>query len=144
MVSKVVTQNQDDSFHRHICNFERVEKRSILSRVTATKDGDRIVIGFINHLQVVTATNYNTVTDFHTTKHSTLLSSVCLHKSSRISNTGTIKVSLNHTLPIPLHYSTHNVFKARIKSSQADFLYSSVLLVQILSCLHASAATAHS
>jgi hypothetical protein len=36
-------------------------------------------------------------------------------------NTGTIKVSLNHTLPISLYYSTHEVFKSHIKSSQADF-----------------------
>jgi hypothetical protein len=38
-----------------------------------------LLIGFIGHLQVVTAINYNIDTDFHTTKHSTLLSSVCLH-----------------------------------------------------------------
>jgi hypothetical protein len=31
-----------------------------------------LVIGFINHLQVVTTTKYNTVTDFHITNHSTL------------------------------------------------------------------------
>jgi hypothetical protein len=43
-------------------------------------------------------------------------------------NTGTIKVSLNHTLPISLHYSTHKAYKSHVKSSQADFLYSSVLL----------------
>jgi hypothetical protein len=42
--------------------------------------------------------------------------------------TDTIKVSLNHTLPITLCYSTHKIFKSHIKSSQADFLYSTVLL----------------
>jgi hypothetical protein len=31
--------------------------------------------------------------------------------------TGTIKVSLNHALPISLCYSTHKVFKSHIKSS---------------------------
>jgi hypothetical protein len=38
-------------------------------------------------------------------------------------NTGTMKVSLNHTLPISLYYSTHKVFKSHVKSSQADFNY---------------------
>jgi hypothetical protein len=38
-----------------------------------------LAIGFITHLQVVTTNNYNIVTDFHTTKYSTLLSSVYLH-----------------------------------------------------------------
>jgi hypothetical protein len=66
-----------------------------------------LVIGFIGYLQVVTTINYNTVPDFHTTKHSTLFSSVYLHWSSRIYNTGTIKVSLNHTFPISLCYSIH-------------------------------------
>jgi hypothetical protein len=39
----------------------------------------RIGNWFIGYLQVVTTNNYNTVTDFHTTKHSTLISSVYLH-----------------------------------------------------------------
>jgi hypothetical protein len=48
----------------------------ILSRVWVTKDG----IGFIGYLQAVTTNNYyNTVSDFHTIKHSTLISSVYLH-----------------------------------------------------------------
>jgi hypothetical protein len=79
----------------------------------------------IGYLEVVTTNNYNSVTDIHTTKHSTLLASVHLHQSSRIYNTGTIKVSLNHTLSISLYYSTHEFFKSHVKSSQADFLYSS-------------------
>jgi type IV secretory pathway TrbD component len=41
--------------------------------------GFGLVIWFINHLQVVTTINYYTITDFHTTKHSTLISSVYLH-----------------------------------------------------------------
>jgi hypothetical protein len=32
-----------------------------------------------------------------------------------IYNTGTIKVSLNHTLPISLYYSTHKVFNSRVR-----------------------------
>jgi hypothetical protein len=52
---------------------------TILSRVTVTKEGVRMVIGFIGYLQVVTTNNYNTVTDFHNTKQSSLLSSVYLH-----------------------------------------------------------------
>jgi hypothetical protein len=46
-------------------------------------------------------------------------------------NTGTITVSLNHTLPIPWYYSAHKVFKSYVKSSQANLLYSSALLVSI-------------
>jgi hypothetical protein len=71
--------------------------------------GFGLVIAFIRYLHVETTNNYNTVTDFHTTKHSTLLSSVYVHYSSRIYNTGTIKVPLSHTLPIPLHYSTQSL-----------------------------------
>jgi hypothetical protein len=86
-----------------------------------------LLIWFINHLQVVTTINFHTIADLHITKHATPISSVYLHQSSRIYDTGTIKVSLYHTLPISLCYSTHNVFKSRVKSSQADLLYSSVL-----------------
>jgi type IV secretory pathway TrbD component len=43
------------------------------------KTGFGLVIGFINHLQVVTTTKYNTITDFHTTNHSTLIFSVYFH-----------------------------------------------------------------
>jgi hypothetical protein len=78
----------------------------IVSRVLVTNMGFRLVIGFINRLQVVTTINYNTVPDFYTTKHSTLISSVYLHRSSRIYHTGTIQVSLNHTSNITvLHYT---------------------------------------
>jgi hypothetical protein len=65
-----------------------------------------MVIGFINHLQVVTKTKYNIVTDFHTTNHSTLIFSVYFHWSSlsvswqRICNTLTVNKSSNHTLSL--------------------------------------------
>jgi hypothetical protein len=62
--------------------------------------GFGLVIGLIDHLQIVTAINYNTVTDFHTTVFSTLIFSVYLHWSSWIYNTGAITVSLNYTLKI--------------------------------------------
>jgi hypothetical protein len=84
---------------------------------------------FIEHSQVVDTAKYNTVTDFHTRNHSTLVYSVYFHLSSlsvswqRIYNTGTIKVSLNHTLPISLYYSTHKFFKSYVKSSQVDFYF---------------------
>jgi hypothetical protein len=124
----------------------------ILSHVGVTKNGLGLVILFTDHLQTITTNNYNTVINFHTTKHSTLLSSVYLHWFSWIYNTGIIKVSPNHTLPISLYYSTYKVFKSHIKSSQADFLYSSAFLklaacllysssLLLSSCLRASAAT---
>jgi hypothetical protein len=85
----------------------------ILSRVWVTKEVRfGLVIGFINNLQVVTTINYNIVPDFHIKKHSTLISSVYLHYSSRIYNTGSIKVTLNHTLPTSLCHSKHKVFKS--------------------------------
>jgi hypothetical protein len=34
--------------------------------------GFGLVIGFTDHVQVITTNNYNTVADFHTTNHSTL------------------------------------------------------------------------
>jgi hypothetical protein len=43
------------------------------------KTGFGLVIGFINHLQVVTATKYNTVTDFHTTNHYTPIFYIYFH-----------------------------------------------------------------
>jgi hypothetical protein len=43
------------------------------------KTGFVLVIEFIGYLQVVTTNSYNTVTDFHTTKHSTLHFSVHFH-----------------------------------------------------------------
>jgi hypothetical protein len=49
------------------------------------------------------------------------------------------KVSLNHTLPKSLHYSTHKVFKSHVKFSQTNFLYSSVLL-KLTACLLYSSA----
>jgi hypothetical protein len=45
---------------------------NILSSVLVTKEEARIGNWIYDHLQVVTTNKYNTVTDFHTTKHSTL------------------------------------------------------------------------
>jgi hypothetical protein len=67
-----------------------------------TKTELGLVIGFIIHSQGVTTINYDPVPDFATARNSTLISSVYLHQSSRVYNTGAITVSLNHTLPIPL------------------------------------------
>jgi hypothetical protein len=54
--------------------------------------------------------------------------SVFLDQSSRGDNMGTITVALNDTLQI-LHIN--KIFKSHFKSSQADLLYSSVVLVPI-------------
>jgi hypothetical protein len=61
---------------------------------------------FIEHSQVVTTSNYNTLADFHFMNHSTPIFSVYLHKSSlsvswqQIYNTLTVKKSSNHTLSL--------------------------------------------
>jgi hypothetical protein len=44
----------------------------ILSHVLVTKIGFGLVIGFINHLEVVTTIEYHSVPDLHTPNHSTL------------------------------------------------------------------------
>jgi hypothetical protein len=59
-----------------------------------------LVIGFIDHLQVVIEIDDNIVSHCYSTKQSILISSVYLHLSSPIHNTGIMQVSLNHTLPI--------------------------------------------
>jgi hypothetical protein len=105
-----------------------------LSHVLVTRTGFGFVIGFINHLQVVITINYNTVPDFYTTKHSTLISSVYLHCSSQIYHTGTIQVSLNHTLPIKSSNHMSNLHRLPL----AFFCAPSFNLV---SCLCASAMT---
>jgi hypothetical protein len=56
----------------------------MLSRVLVTETGFGLVIGFINHSHVVTTINCNTVPEFYTTKHSTLIFSFYLHCSSWI------------------------------------------------------------
>jgi hypothetical protein len=106
-----------------------------LFHVLVTEMGFRLVSGFINHLQVVTTINYNTVPNFYATKHSTLISSVSLHCSSQLYHTWAIQVSLNHTPPISLYYNTHAVVKSHVRCSQADLLCSSALLVSICSLL---------
>jgi hypothetical protein len=37
-----------------------------------------MIVGFVGYLQIVTTNNYNTVTDFRTTEHSTPLFSLSL------------------------------------------------------------------
>jgi hypothetical protein len=46
----------------------------------------------------------------------------------RIYKLGTVNVSINHTFPILMYYCTHKVLQSHVRSSQADFLYSSVLI----------------
>jgi hypothetical protein len=72
-----------------------------------------LVIGIINNLQVVTTNNEYTVADLHNVQslHTNLFS------LSALVFTGTVTVSLNYTLQI-LRIN-------KVKSSQADFLYSS-------------------
>jgi hypothetical protein len=75
------------------------------------KQGFELVIEFVNNLQVKTVITLLLIYTFY--NHFTLIFPVYFHQSSLsaswqwIYNTGTIEVSLNHTLPIPLYYSTH-------------------------------------
>jgi hypothetical protein len=70
---------------------------------------------FIGSSPVATTNNYYTIADIHNLQplHTNLLSlfplafTICF--LARIYNKGTIKVSLNYTLPIRLYYSTCNV-----------------------------------
>jgi hypothetical protein len=83
------------------------------------KTGFGLVIGFMNNLRVVTTIIYNII--------AAILS---LHG---FITQELLKLSLNHTLPIALHYSTHKACRSHVKSSQADLLYSSVRRVPIRS-----------
>jgi hypothetical protein len=47
--------------------MDRCLNLTIFPRVLVTETGFGLVIGFINHSQVVTTINYNTVTNFHST-----------------------------------------------------------------------------
>jgi hypothetical protein len=99
---------------------------SILSRILVTEMGFGLVFGFINRLQLATTNNYNTVPDLRTLKslQYNLLSLFPLVFTIRFLatdlNTKTIRVLLNHTLQMLLHYSTHKVFTSHFKSSQDD------------------------
>jgi NhaP-type Na+/H+ and K+/H+ antiporter len=56
-----------------------LEGNIILSRVLVTATGFGLVIGFINHSQIVITINYNTVPDLHTCNYSTTNFSVYFH-----------------------------------------------------------------
>jgi hypothetical protein len=94
--------------------------------------GFGLVIGYINNLRVVTTINYYIIAALHSVQ---LLNTILFSLSVlllTVYNTGTISVSLNHTLQI-LHIN--KVFNSHAKSSQANLLYSSVLLGPICSLL---------
>jgi hypothetical protein len=75
-----------------------------LSRLLVTATGFGLLIGFINHSQVVITINYNTLPDFYTTKHSTLIFSVYLHLSP-------LSVSWHHRLTLQILH-TKKVFNS--------------------------------
>jgi hypothetical protein len=61
------------NLYRNVHSALKVHSQLILlSRITVIKTGFALVIGFINHLHVVTTINYYTITDVHTTNHSTI------------------------------------------------------------------------
>jgi hypothetical protein len=105
----------------------------ILSRVLVTATGFGLVIGFINHSQVVTTTNYNTVPDFYTTKHSTLIFSVYLHLSSlsvsrqristqELSRTHISNITYEESLPLTLKvFNSHDQIFSNYEPSAAVF-----------------------
>jgi hypothetical protein len=95
----------------------------ILLRVLVTKTGFGLVIGFIDHSQAITTINYNIVHDLQNLQslHYNLLILFplvfAIHFLATVLSTQTIRVLLNHTLQMLLHYSTHKVFTSHLKSS---------------------------
>jgi hypothetical protein len=89
------------------------------------------MIGFTDHLHTPlrTTRNYNGTVNLHTLQLTVIPNSVLslLVSTSRFLatdfNTGPIAISLNYTLQISRHYSTHKVF-----SSQPEFQLSTDLL----------------
>jgi hypothetical protein len=85
----------------------------------ATKiTGSSSMIGFISTLVTISLLitfKYSVIADLHT--HTRWSSPRTTVKTQEL-----LRVSLNHTLPIPLHYSTHKAFKTYLKSSQVDEL----------------------
>jgi hypothetical protein len=77
--------------------------------------GFGLVIGFINHLQVVTTNNYYTIADLHNLQslHTNLLNLFPLVFTVSFLatdlNTEIVKVSQNYTLPISMYCSTCNI-----------------------------------
>jgi hypothetical protein len=91
------------------------------------------MIGFIDtvYTPLRTTGNYSAIYPLYNSLLHPLVSSVSYSLTSHFLatdfNTGTIKVSLNHTLLKSLNYSTHKVF-----SSQPDFQLSTELTQIIL------------
>jgi hypothetical protein len=99
---------------------------TVLSRVLVTKTRFRLVIGFINRLQLVTTNNYNTVPDLHNLQllHYNLLSLFPIVFTIRFLstdlNTGIITdshfkyhctksllITINTAMPLFLHFMVH-------------------------------------
>jgi hypothetical protein len=84
-----------------------------------------LVVGFINHLQVAATNNCYTIADLHNLQslHINPLSIFPLVFTVRFlatdCNTGIIKVSLNHTLPISMYCSTCNVTHTESSNSSS-------------------------
>jgi hypothetical protein len=80
--------------------------------------GFGFIIGFIDHLQAVTTNNYNTIANFHTSKHFTRLFSVYLHINSS-----------NHMLNLDMLTSCTRLYSSSL------LLVRMLLLQRILSLL---------
>jgi hypothetical protein len=89
-----------------------------------------LVIGNIGYIHVVTTDNWNTVIDFHTTKHSTLLPSVSTSLYGLITQEllkFTITRSQNHCTISHITSSNHTLNVHRVTS--CTLLHSSSLLL---------------
>jgi hypothetical protein len=94
--------------------------------VLVTRMGFGLVIGFISHLQLVTTITYNTVTDFHSIKHSTPIFSVLFPlvftirflatdlnagiitvSQSQYHCTKSVLITINTALPLFLNFMIH-------------------------------------
>jgi hypothetical protein len=69
----------ENEFRQHFNSTNIVLLIFILSRVWVIKDGFGLVIGFINHFQVITTINYYTIAALHNLQslHTNLFSPNC-------------------------------------------------------------------
>jgi hypothetical protein len=111
------------------------------TKMTGSSLDDGIYYQLVTHSLLITITHkqYSAITHLQhlqfTVAHALgfPVSTSCLVATDL--NTGSIQVSRNHTVPIPLHDSTHKVSTSHLKSSQVDELSSSTAIFHFSSLI---------